>query len=160
MLTSLRELIEKAAGKTPRPADEAHEVAIAAAVLMLEVARADAGVSDAERTAAAAAVRTKFGLDAAEAERIIAIAEAEARKATGLFPFTSLINRELSAAQKERLLELVWRVAYTDAKLDAHELHLVRKIANLLHVPHASYVGAKLRARDAQGEPPAPEDRA
>ncbi|MCX7891471.1 MAG: TerB family tellurite resistance protein [Burkholderiales bacterium] len=153
MLASLRELFEKAAGTTPDADDEEHAVAVAAAVLMLEVARSDDGVSAEERAATAAAVRTKFGLDAAEAERVIAIAEEEAREATGLYPFTSLINRELSAAQKERLLELVWRVAYADAELDAHELHLVRKIANLLHVPHATYVGTKLRARDAQAKP-------
>jgi uncharacterized tellurite resistance protein B-like protein len=42
-------------------------------------------------------------------------------------------------------------VAYADADLSAHEQHVVRKIADLLYVPHRAYIAAKLRARDAAG---------
>jgi uncharacterized tellurite resistance protein B-like protein len=45
----------------------------------------------------------------------------------------------------------MWQVAYADADLSAHEQHVVRKIADLLYVPHAAYIAAKLRARDAAG---------
>jgi uncharacterized tellurite resistance protein B-like protein len=46
----------------------------------------------------------------------------------------------------------MWRVAYADAELSAHELHLMRKIAGLLHVPEDAYIAAKLRAKEhAQG---------
>jgi len=38
-------------------------------------------------------------------------------------------------------------VAMADGHLDAHELHLMRKIADLLYVGHADYVAAKQRAR-------------
>ncbi len=50
---------------------------------------------------------------------------------------------------KERIVELLWQVAYVDATLSAHEQHVIRKVADLLHLSHASYVGAKLRAKDA-----------
>jgi uncharacterized tellurite resistance protein B-like protein len=36
-----------------------------------------------------------------------------------------------------------------DGHLDAHELHLMRKIADLLYIGHADYVAAKQRARVA-----------
>ncbi len=45
----------------------------------------------------------------------------------------------------------MWQVAYADARLDAHENHLVSKIAGLLHVTHGEYIGAKLRAKEAAG---------
>jgi uncharacterized tellurite resistance protein B-like protein len=151
MLTTLRDFFEKAVGSQPSDEDERSAVAVAAAVLLLEVARSDRDLSAVERDAALAAVRTKFGLSQQQAEDIIRTAEAEAREATSLYPFTSLINREFSATQKERLIELVWRVAYTDAGLDAHELHLVRRIANLLHIPHGTYIAAKMRAKEASG---------
>jgi uncharacterized tellurite resistance protein B-like protein len=51
----------------------------------------------------------------------------------------------------------MWRVAYADARLDAHELHLMRRIADLLHVPHLDSMAAKMRAREAvegEGEGP------
>jgi uncharacterized tellurite resistance protein B-like protein len=43
----------------------------------------------------------------------------------------------------------MWRVAYADAELSAYEQHTIRKIADLLYVPHRAYIAAKLRARDA-----------
>jgi uncharacterized tellurite resistance protein B-like protein len=42
----------------------------------------------------------------------------------------------------------MWRVAYADDELSAHELHLMRKIAGLLHVPDGDYIAAKLRAKE------------
>jgi uncharacterized tellurite resistance protein B-like protein len=41
----------------------------------------------------------------------------------------------------------MFRVAYADQHLSAHENHLMRKVASLLHVSHGDYVAAKLRAK-------------
>jgi uncharacterized tellurite resistance protein B-like protein len=147
MLTTLRDFFEKTIGSEQDERRDEHTIAVAAAVLLVETARAGGEVTESERAAALQAVRTKFGLGSDAAQRVIGAAEAEARDATGLFPFTSLINKEFSAEQKERLIEMIWRVAYADDELDAHELHLVRKIANLLHIPHSAYIAAKMRAK-------------
>lgn len=147
MLTTLRDFFDKAIGAEPDDSQDENSIAVAAAVLLLETARAGDEINEAERAAAMQAVRTKFGLGSDAAERVIGAAEAEARDATGLFPFTSLINKEFSGEQKERLIEMIWRVAYADDELNDHELHLVRKIANLLHIPHSVYIAAKMRAK-------------
>jgi uncharacterized tellurite resistance protein B-like protein len=149
MLTTLREFFDKTVGGIPDDRDDERTIAVAAAVLLVDTARAGGEVTEAERGAALQAVRTKFGLGEDAAERVIRAAEAEAHDATGLYPFTSLINKEFSAEQKARLIEMIWRVAYADDELNAHELHLVRKIANLLHIPHSVYIAAKMRAKDA-----------
>ena len=47
------------------------------------------------------------------------------------------------------LVESLWQVAYADAHLDAHENHVISKVAGLLHVTHGEYIAAKLRAKDA-----------
>ncbi|HEY5580002.1 MAG TPA: TerB family tellurite resistance protein [Rhodoferax sp.] len=41
------------------------------------------------------------------------------------------------------------QVAYADGHLDAHENHLISKIAGLLHVSHGGYIAAKLYAKEA-----------
>jgi len=115
----------------------------------VEVMRIDADTTEAERAAVLAAVRGKFGLAQAEADTLIALAEEEMRQATDYYQFTSLINRDFTPEQKERVLELMWRVAYADGAIGAHEQHLMRKIAALLHMPDSAYIAAKLRARDA-----------
>ena len=54
-------------------------------------------------------------------------------------------------AQKLRMVELMWRVAYADGQLGEHERHVMWRIADLLHVPQGAYVHARMRAREAAG---------
>jgi len=148
MLDSIRDFFDRHMG-APAPAAEPHSIELATAALLVEVARIDRDATDAERAVVLRAVREKFGLAEAEAERLIALAEDEVRQASDYFQFTSLINRHFTQEQKQRVIELMWRVAYSDAGLSAHENHLMRKIADLLHVAHGDYIAAKMRAREA-----------
>jgi uncharacterized tellurite resistance protein B-like protein len=151
MLTAIREFFDAQIGKSASERDARHAIELATAALLVEVGRLDAEIDAAERAAMLRAVREKFGLSAQEAETLIELAEAEAREATDYYQFTSLINRHFSQEQRQRVIELMWQVAYADAELSAHEQHVVRKIAGLLYVSHSAYIAAKLRARDAAG---------
>jgi len=73
------------------------------------------------------------------------------RQATDYFQFTSLINRHFSMDQKIRVIELMWSVAWADDELSPHERHLMRKIIDLLHVPHGDAVAAQARVRAERG---------
>ena len=95
------------------------------------------------------AVRGKFDLAPGEAERLIALAEEEARQANDYWQFTSVINQRFSYEQKVRVVALMWEVAHADAALSSYEEHLIRKLADLLYVSHRDYITAKLAARDA-----------
>ncbi len=128
--------------------DEAeHALRLATAALLVEMSRMDDRVTDAERAAIERALRGKFHLSPEEAADLVELAEAEAREATSYFGFTSLINKYFSPWQKAQVIELLWQVAYADGHLEKYEEHLVRRIADLLHVPHREFIGAKLRAR-------------
>lgn len=151
MLNAIREFFDQHVATGATGGEERHTIEVATAALLVETVRLDGEIDEAERAAAHRAVRAKFGLGEAEAASLIRLAEEEARDATGYYQFTSLINKQFSAAQKERVIELMWQVAYADAELSAHEQHVVRKIADLLHVPHRAYIAAKLRARTAAG---------
>ena len=138
-----------APGTARGEAGGAQALRIATAALLFEVMRMDRHFADSEHAAVAAALREQFGIDPAQIDELMELAAEEARQASGYFQFTSLINRHCDAAQKNRIIELMWRVAMADGHLDAHESHLMRKIADLLHVGHADYVAAKQRAREA-----------
>ena len=122
----------------------------AAAALLVEVARIDGAMQPAERAAVLRAIHDSFALEPADAEALLQAAEQEMRQAGGYYPFTSLINRQFTQPQKEHLIELMWRAAYADHELSAHELHLMRKLAGLLHIADDAYIAAKLRAKEAQ----------
>lgn len=145
MLKAIREFFDR-----NMAASEAggHSIELATAALLVEVVRIDRETSPAEREAVLRAVHEKFGLSGTQADELLRLAEEEVRQATDYYQFTSLINRRFTQAQKERVIELMWRVAYADAELSAHELHLMRKIAGLLHVPDDAYIAAKLRAKE------------
>lgn len=154
MLKTLKDLFD--AIRPPSPAesakDEQHLLQLAAAVLLVEVMRADPELGMAERRAGIAALRDKFALADDEIDRLLELAEQTARSATDYFAFTSRINGAFEMEQKLRLVEHMWRVAYADSSLSAHENHLMRRVADLLHIPHGAYVHAKMRAQQAAGK--------
>ena len=125
-----------------------HALQVATAALLLEMMRMDSTVTDEETTTVSTALQTRFGLTPKELSTLLRLASEEARQATDYFQFTSLINRHFSTAQKIQVIEYLWQVAFADGYLDAHEQHFMRKIADLLYIPHADYVAAKQRARE------------
>ena len=133
-----------AAGAGP---ESQHALHVATAALLLEMMRMDATITAAETESATRSLQSRFGLDAAQVDTLMALAAEEARQATDYYQFTSLINRHFSAEQKLQVVEYLWQVALADGHLDAHEQHFMRKIADLLYIPHADYVAAKQRAR-------------
>ena len=151
MLKSIRDFFEQNIGTQRAPAAERHSIELATAALLVEVVRADAATQPGEQQVVLRAVREKFGLSAEEAEALMRLAEEEMRTANDYYQFTSLINRQFTQQQKQRVIELMWQVAYADAELSAHENHVLRRVAELLHVTHGDYIGAKMRAKDAVG---------
>lgn len=133
------------------PFDEAHGLQLATAVLLVEVMRSDAAINASERTAAVTALRSKFALTDDELLQLMAKAEHTAKESNDYFRFTSAMNDQFTHAQKIQVVEHMWQVAYADAHLDAHENHVISKIAGLLHVTHGEYIAAKLHAKQAAG---------
>ena len=151
MLKAIRDFFDQHIGQATAPADETHRLQLATVALLVEVVRGDGAITHAERAALLTAVGGKFGLASEEAAALVDLAEQETRLSHDTYQFTSLINRSFSQPQKLRVIELMWQVAYADAALSAHEQHVLRKIAELLHVPHGDYIAAKMRAKEAAG---------
>lgn len=126
---------------------------LATAALLIEMMRMDDQVTSDERMAIGQALQKEFGLSAEQIETLMQLAEQEARDAHDYYQFTSLINKSCDHAQKVRIIENLWHVAMIDGHLDAHELHLMRKLADLLYIGHADYVAAKMKARISAGLP-------
>lgn len=126
---------------------------LATAALLMEMMRMDNRVTTSEQETTLAALGSEFKLAPEELDALVALAEQEAKDATSYYQFTSLINKACDPAQKIRIVEYMWQVAYADGHLDAHENHLLRKIADLLYVPQSDYIAAKMRGR-ALHQPP------
>ncbi len=130
---------------------EEHAYRLATAALLIEITRADYEIKEEERLAVTDAVQRVFGLSPAETAKLVQLAELESKNATCLYEFTSLINSQYSIEQKEHVVELLWEVAFADGRLDRYEEHLVRKIADLIHVPHLKFIKAKHVVKERLG---------
>ena len=135
------------------PAENAQRVQLAAAVLMVEVVRADGRMDASERAAGLAALRRRFDLAPEALDALLDQAQDSARSAYDYQQFTSRINDAFNHDDKVRLVEALWQIAYADAHIDANENHAINKIAGLLHVTHGEYIAAKMRAKAAANIP-------
>jgi uncharacterized tellurite resistance protein B-like protein len=149
MFDTLREFLDDLAHPSAPAGLPAPSLRLAAAVLLMEVMRAEEGISPQERAAAAAALRKQFGISEADVAPLLADSEQESRAAYDYFRFTNVLDEHLAQPQKIALVEAMWRVAYADLHLDVQENAVISKVADLLHVPHADYIAAKMRAKPA-----------
>lgn len=125
--------------------DQDQRLRLAAAALLIEVSQADAEAHPQEAAAIAEGLQRRFGLSAEETGELLQLAREEVAESVSHFEFTQLIDREFDQAQKIRLVEMAWEVAYADGELDKHEEHLIRRLADSLHVSHSDFIRTKLR---------------
>jgi len=147
MISKLKSIFDSALSHRDDDTDGGHHIERAAAALMIEMSRADHNVDERERALIANALTKVFGLSAAQVAELLEHAGASADDATSLYEFTSVLNEQFDQAEKTHFVEQLWRIAYADGELEKHEAHLVRKVADLLHLRHREYIGAKLRAQ-------------
>jgi uncharacterized tellurite resistance protein B-like protein len=144
LLKKLKDLLGSESTATGEVEHRALELACAA--LMFEVARADFTVETTEQDAVTSLLTEQFNLSADEVSTITEAAVEQADAATCLFEFTRTLNELASAEQKRDLLAMMWRVAMADNEISRYEEHVIRKVADLLYVPHSDFIAAKQSA--------------
>jgi len=153
MIDAIKRFFDDNLGTPAQDEEESRRICrlqLASAALMMELMRTDRHIDAKERETFSEALRRTFDLDAQTLKEISELAETEAQQATSLYEFTSLVNDSYSFEEKRTLLENMWRVAFADHHLDKYEEQLIRKIADLIHVPHSEFIRCKLRVRDQQ----------
>ena len=141
MLRELREILNRTlAGTGEDGNDRNHAIRLATATLLVEVVRADYDEALAEGEAVYAQLQRFFDLSDNETGLLIEEAEQEADHSVSLQSFTRVLHEQLSIEEKRQVVEMLWRVAMADSRLDKHEDHLVRKVAGLLYLPHRDLI--------------------
>lgn len=146
MLQTIKQFFEDnfAEKKQSKPLEE--QLNLAAAALLVEVSYADHDIAEPEKQALMKSLERHFHIEPQLVEQIMKLAEDEVRDAHCSFEFTRLINAYFEAEQKFLLVQSMWSVAYADGKLDRFEEAMIRKLADLLYVPHSDFIRAKLTA--------------
>lgn len=151
MLYAIKQFFESnlIPGSSQVPHDPEQAVNLACAALLVEVAESDYHRSPDERDELLASLHKLFGIDQQEASTLLELAEQEHAQSTDYFQFTSLINRSYTPEQKIRIVEALWRVAFADNELHSYEEHVIRRMADLIHVSHKDFIAAKHRVMES-----------
>lgn len=149
MIEKLQQMLRKRLGhEEVSRNDDDQELQLATATLLMEAARADNRITEEERQNIRRQIEKHYALSPELTLEIAASAERKAQHATSLYPFTRLINRACSPEEKVRIIGMLWRVTCSDGHVDKYEEYLVRKIADLLYVPHREFIRMKLAVID------------
>ena len=142
MLKAIKQFFDQNISPDER-VDNEHRLKLATAALLIEMMKQDGETKEEEIEALQKALQTKFALSEKETHELIELASEEARQAVDFYQFTSLIHEHFSPEKKIKIIEYLWMIAYADNHLDAHEEHMIRRIAELLYVSHQDFIKTK-----------------
>ena len=122
-----------------------HDIRMATCALLLEMAKIDDQFSESERENIIRILKNNYNLPDDDVTALMEATEEGLKESIDLWRFTTLINKNYSIEEKIQIIEMVWKIAYADGRLEKHEDYLVHKMANLLRLDHKQLIEAKLK---------------
>ena len=147
MLKSIVKLVSELtdSGKEGSQFDES-DYRLSAAALLVHAATIDGTVSETESERLFGLIKQHFDLDDASAKELIEAATDAEHNAIDLYNFTSLLNRTMDHAGRQRLVEMMWEMVFADGRVSEFEDNLLWRAADLLHVPSRERIELRRRA--------------
>ena len=132
------------------PTADENALARAGAVVLLEMAAADDEFQASEMEMVQTAIEAAFELSGAELTDLMAEARSLRENSVSLHDFTRSLRTGLSREERSALVGWLWRVAFSDGDVDRFEEQLLRRMTDLLGVPHEEFIRQKLLAQAEQ----------
>lgn len=149
MLNRIRSLF--AGDDGAEPGEDALQAA--AAALMVEAARTDDTITQAERDRIMAAARRHFQLSEEEAQDLLSAAVFDTEDVSPYHRYVTVILERCPPGRRLWIVEMLWEVAYADGVLNDLEASLLRRIGGLLHVSDVERGEARKRVLERLGLP-------
>lgn len=143
MLDSLKKLFSQQLTQEQQQDPDA-QVRLATAILLIEIGKADFEETSDEYEAIKLALKNTFDISGQELSDLMDAAENQEDASTSMYPYVQQINEHFSRQQKFQLLQSLWQVAQADGNIDKYEDYTIRKISELLYLPHSDFIKAKL----------------
>lgn len=124
------------------------KIKIAVTTVLLESVNADNNLSDKELNSIINQLEKRFDLTSEESSRLIELSQKYRNDNTDIWYFTNLLNEHLDKDDKLEIIEMVWRVIYSDGDLDKFEDSVSHKLTGLLHIEHSKFIDIKLKVID------------
>ena len=127
----------------------ARDLQLSIGILLVQALRADLQIRDEEAAEVIRGIEEVLGLAHEEAVTLMRLAAHRALSGDAMRMALERLDRHLTRPQRVEVVEWLWRIAFADAELLAHEEYLVRRVSEMLGLGTADLIEAKVRAKEA-----------
>ena len=106
---------------------------ILVAALLIHAAKIDENYTEIEKKIIKKAIIYLNKIEPDEAEKILEFAEKKEKESNQIVEFTREIKK-YSMEFRLKIIEIIWKIVYSDGKNDSYESNLIRRICGLLYV--------------------------
>ena len=106
---------------------------ILVAALLIHAAKIDENYTDAEKKIIKAALINLINISPDKAEELIKLAEKKEEESNQIVEFTREIKK-YSLEFRLKIIEIIWKIVYSDNTNDSYESNLIRRICGLLYI--------------------------
>ena len=128
--------------------DQERKLEIATCVILLEAATGDSKLSKEELQKIIELLKEKFQLTDSSVNELIETSKTEREGSRGVWSYTHLINEDFTIEEKYELMEMIWKVIYSDKSLDEFENYIAHELLNLLNLDHNKFIELKLKVKN------------
>ena len=132
--------------KSDNPQTNQDELAYAS--LLIEVIKSDDHFDQREHDELLNILGNKLTIEKKALDELSELAQLKSDESTSLYEFTREINDKYQYEEKVQLIEDLWRIAYSDERIDKYEDYVIRKVADLIYVSHSDFIKSKLKVKD------------
>ena len=101
--------------------------------LLIHAAKIDENYSDIEKKIIIKAIMHLKKINMEEAEKLIKLAEKKEEESNQIVEFTKEVKK-YSMEFRLKIIEIIWKIVYSDGTSDNYESNLIRRICGLLYV--------------------------
>ena len=124
--------------------NDSKEIILASTCLLLSIANADDNIDDSEMNIINEIIQDFFNINKNKSKEIIEEGYKNLKESTDYFYYGKKINDNFSLSDKIDFLSCIFEVAYSDGEYHYLEEHMIKKIANMLHIENKDLVNVKM----------------
>ena len=126
-------LLEKLKKILKKQKKESSEQNVLVAALLIHAAKIDENYTDIEKKIIKKALMNLNNINSDQAEKLLKHAEKKEEESNQIVEFTKEIKK-YSMESRLKIIEVIWKIVYSDGTSDSYESNLIRRICGLLYI--------------------------
>jgi len=128
--------------------DSAPDKNILVGALLIHAAKVDENYTEKEKNIIKRALMDLNNINATKVDEIMELAEKKEKESNQIVEFTQKIKRE-TIDFKLKIIEILWKIVYSDGVDDNYESNLIRRVCGLLYISDKDSGIIKLKVKNS-----------